>query len=452
MQRLYMRIFLSFWLTVTLAGGIMAVLAYINHPPEGMFPDPNFADRAVASYAQDAHRVLDRDGVDGWKRYVQNRRNRNAKMFIIGEDGQPLFPRPMKRNIPALARQVLAEKKLIIKHRNRDVFFAQPFVDHLQRPAVFVVQLRLPPPPGRDRLFRPGSLIFLGVFLLVGGLVCWWLARSLTSPIQTLRNAAQQFATGNLSVRVGDAISGRSEIKELADDFDAMAERIEQQVESQQRLQRDISHELRSPLARLNVALELARQRSGEGAESALDRIEREAERLNEMIGQLLSLNQLETAVVPLDERIDLANLLSELVADANFEAHSRQVRVDVNAFDSLVVKGSEKLLAGAIENILRNAVRYSAENSVVQVTVSPMRDQRVTIVVRDHGPGVPEAAVEKIFQPFYRVDDARERRSGGTGIGLAIADRAIRRHGGTITARNAAGGGLEVVITLPMA
>jgi len=452
MDRLYMRIFLSFWLTVTLAGAIMAVLAYVNHPPERAFPDHNFADRAVASYAQDARVALQQGGVEGWRRYVQSHRDRSTQLFIFDEDGHPLLPRRMKQDLAPLARQVFAEKKLIITHRGRNVYFAQPFVDHLQRPAVFLVKLRLPTPPPRRGYFRPVPLLFLGVFLLVGGLVCWWLARSLTSPIQTLRNAAQQFATGNLSVRVGDAISGRSEIKELANDFDAMAARIEQQVESQQRLQRDISHELRSPLARLNVALELARQRSGHEAEPALNRIEREAERLNEMIGQLLSLNQLETAVLSLDESIDLASLISELVADANFEAHSRQVRVEVDAFDAVVVKGSEQLLAGAIENILRNAVRYTAENTVVQVAVTLAENQRVTLMVRDHGPGVPEASVEKIFQPFYRVDDARERRSGGTGIGLAIADRAIRRHGGTITAHNAAGGGLEVVISLPLA
>jgi len=453
MHRLYMRIFLSFWLTVTLAGAIMAVLAYINHPPERVFPDHNFADRAIHSYAEEAHRALERDGVAGWKRFLQERRDRTVQLYIIAEDGQSLSSRPLKPGLVSLARQVFAEQKLVIKHRGKNVFFAQPFSDHLQRPAVFVVQLRPPPPPpGRDTFFRPGPLIFLGVFLLVGGLVCWWLARSLTSPIQTLRNAAQQFATGNLAVRVGNAISGRSEIKELANDFDAMAERIEQQVESQQRLQRDISHELRSPLARLNVALELARQRSGEGTDSALNRIEQESERLNEMIGQLLSLNQLETAVFTLDDPIDLASLISELVADANFEAHSRHVRVEVDDFDAVVVRGSEKLLGGAIENILRNAVRYSVEDTVVQVAVTQSENQRVTIAVRDHGPGVPEASVEKIFQPFYRVDDARERRSGGTGIGLAIADRAIRRHGGTITAHNAAGGGLEVVINLPMA
>ncbi len=250
---------------------------------------------------------------------------------------------------------------------------------------------------------------------------------------------------------MGDAISGRSEIKELANDFDAMAARIEQQVESQQRLQRDISHELRSPLARLNVALELARQRSGQEAEPALNRIEREAERLNEMIGQLLSLNQLETAVLSLEEEIDLTRLISELVADANFEAHSRQVRVDVADFEAVKVKGAEQLFGGAIENILRNAVRYTAAGSAVQVRVSRLADHQVAIAIRDHGPGVPEATLDKIFQPFYRVDDARERCSGGTGIGLAIAERAIRRHGGTIRASNAAGGGLEVVITLPV-
>nr|WP_320048892.1 ATP-binding protein [uncultured Desulfuromonas sp.] len=454
MYRLYMRIFLSFWLTVTLAGAIMAIIAYMNRPPERMFPpegDHNFADRALASYAQDARMALARGGLDGWRHYVTTRRDRNAELFIVGQDGKPLLQRPVDPEIVPLVQQVFAEQRIKIKHHDRDIYFAQPFKDHLQRPAVLVVHLHMPPPPDKMPFFRAGPLIFLAVFLLIGGLVCWWLARSLTSPIQTLRNVTQQFAGGDLSVRVGDSITGQSEIKDLANDFDTMAQRIEQQVESQQRLQRDISHELRSPLARLNVALELARQRSGDQAESALNRIERESDRLNEMIGQLLSLHRLESEVLTCEHSLDLSALLVDLVADANFEAHARNVVVRVKNEPGVSIRGDEKLLYGAIENVLRNAVRYTKEDSSVEVAMRKLAD-KVLITVRDHGPGIDDAALEKIFQPFYRVDDSRERNTGGTGIGLAIADRTIRRHGGTIRARNVVGGGLEVVIELPNA
>ena len=453
MHRLYMRIFLSFWLTVTLAGAIMAIIAYMNRPPERVFPsegDHNFADRALASYAQDARSALSRGGLRGWRHYVKTRRDRNVELFIVDKDGKPLLRRRhMNRDFAPLAQQVFAEQCVKVKHQGRDMYFAQPFTDHLQRPAVLIVHLRAPPSPDRSPFFRTGPLIFLALFLLIGGLVCWWLARSLTSPIQTLRNVTQQFAGGNLSVRVGDSITGQSEIKDLANDFDTMAQRIEQQVESQQRLQRDISHELRSPLARLNVALELARQRSGDQAESALNRIERESDRLNEMIGQLLSLHRLESEVLSCDQSLDLSALLVDLVADADFEARAHNGAVHIQSEQGVQIRGDEKLLYGAIENVLRNAVRYTKEDSSVEVAMRKLVD-KVLITVRDHGPGIDDAALEKIFQPFYRVDDARERNTGGSGIGLAIAERTIRRHGGTIRARNADGGGLEVVIELP--
>ena len=234
-----------------------------------------------------------------------------------------------------------------------------------------------------------------------------------------------------------------------------MAERVEGLLTTQQHLLRDISHELRSPLARLNVALELARQRSNEEAKGALDRMEREAERLNELIGELLTLTRLEGG----GERIargpvSLSRLLQEVAADANFEAETRSRSVHTLVEEESIVQGSEEMLRRAIENVVRNAVRYTAEHTQVEITVGRRRGSsgdEAVIRVRDRGPGVPESALPQLFQPFYRVADARDRQTGGTGIGLAITERAVLLHHGRVTAANAPDGGLIVEIVLPI-
>jgi two-component system sensor histidine kinase CpxA len=209
---------------------------------------------------------------------------------------------------------------------------------------------------------------------------------------------------------------------------------------------------LRSPLARLNVALELARQRSGAEAAGALARIQREAENLNEMIGQLLTLTRLQTGEIQKSE-FDLCRLVREIADDAEFEAQSGNRAVKLESVAACSFSGNEQLLRRAIENVVRNAVHYTAEGTEVEIEVretSTETNARVlTITVRDHGPGVPDAALTEIFRPFYRVDDARDREAGGVGLGLAIADRAIQLHGGTVTAANAIGGGLIVTISL---
>jgi two-component system sensor histidine kinase CpxA len=228
-----------------------------------------------------------------------------------------------------------------------------------------------------------------------------------------------------------------------------MAERIESLIEAQRRLLGDISHELRSPLARLSVALGLARRQAGDRAASSLDRMEREAERLNDLIGQLLSLSRLESGAERIDShKIDLARLVREVAEDADFEARSRNRSVRILSVDECSVEGNHRLLASAIENVVRNAARHTAEGT--QVEISLRCNDRARIVVRDHGEGVPESMLGNIFRPFYRVEDARDRQSGGSGLGLAITERAVRLHGGEVRAENAEGGGLIIEISLP--
>jgi two-component system sensor histidine kinase CpxA len=325
---------------------------------------------------------------------------------------------------------------------------------------VLVAQMRPAPPGGGPLLdaIRPlrESPLPLLVLLGISGLVCYGLAAYLAAPAVKLRAATRRLASGDLTSRVGAQMGRRrDELADMGHDFDAMAERMEVLMLAERRLLGDISHELRSPLARLTVALDLAGENHDERTNSYLARIRRESERLNDMIGQLLALTRLESgATQARREPLDLAKLVAEVAADADFEAKSRARRVEAHT-SPCTLNGHNGLLRSAVENVVRNAVRYTAEGSAVEISQccdkSPQGAPAAIIKVRDHGPGVPEEALEKIFNPFYRVADARDRQSGGTGLGLAIAKRAVRYHAGTISAKNAVGGGLEVDIVLPL-
>ena len=269
-------------------------------------------------------------------------------------------------------------------------------------------------------------------------MVCYLLALYLTAPIRKLRQATQRFAGGDLQTRVASPVGHRrDEIGDLARDFDVMAERIESLITSQQRLTRDVSHELRSPLARMNVALEIAKQKSNAETAPLLERIENESSRLNDMISRLLTLARLESGAEDVERvRLDLTELVRDIAADADFEAQAKGKFVEVAAADNCTVVGSEVLLRSAIENVLRNAVRYTPERTVVEVSVAKANGHAI-VKVADHGGGVPPDELENLFRPFYRVGEARERKTGGIGLGLAIAERAVRAHKGTITAKN---------------
>jgi two-component system sensor histidine kinase CpxA len=246
----------------------------------------------------------------------------------------------------------------------------------------------------------------------------------------------------------------RDEIADLACDFDHMAERLQGLIGSQKQLLSDVSHELRSPLARLQVALGLARQREQDQPNTELDRIEREAERLNELIGQLLSLTRLEFGtVLSHSEPVDLADLLTEIAESTDFEARALNRRVHMVNSVPAIVEANETLLRSALENVVRNAAKYTDVNTSVDISLQPDKAHAgwLLVQVRDHGPGVPEDMLTKLFEPFVRVGDARDRDSGGYGLGLAIAKRAIRLHGGEIFAGNEPDGGLNVRIRLPV-
>jgi two-component system, OmpR family, sensor histidine kinase CpxA len=289
--------------------------------------------------------------------------------------------------------------------------------------------------------------------VVTGGLVCLWLTWYITRPIRTLRGATRRFSRGDLAVRVstkrelrrGDALS------DLANDFDDMAARIEELVKSQQQLLADISHELRSPLARISLAVDLARRRSGEGIPEH-QRIEREVLRLNDLIEQLLTLARLQ--VHPGNskaESVDLGSIVLEIADDARFEAESKNKRVLVRQDCNAIVHGSFALLRSAIENVVRNAVRHTPENGEVTIDMENAREPgRVVIAVRDQGSGVPASALDRLFDPFFRVEEGRDRDSGGVGLGLAIVRQAALFHGGQVCAQNHPDGGLLVRLEFP--
>jgi two-component system, OmpR family, sensor histidine kinase CpxA len=314
-------------------------------------------------------------------------------------------------------------------------------------------------PPGPRVFLGPRGMPIPGLIIgvITSGLVCYLLAWYLTKPIVRLRAATRQLAAGDLTARSGSpAGKRRDEVAGLVRDFDAMAERLEMLVKAQSRLLNDISHELRSPLARLNVALGLARQRAGVESTDMLDRIELEASRLNELIGRILTLARLEDGEQRVPQTpVPLGELVASVAEDAEFEAQERHchVHTTIPAGD-WGVRGNDSLLHSAVENVVRNAIRYTQERTSVDIELTSERRSGVAeavLRVSDSGPGVPEDALGKLFQPFYRLDDARGRLTGGVGLGLAITERAVRFHGGKVSASNRAEGGLMVEIRLPL-
>ncbi len=313
------------------------------------------------------------------------------------------------------------------------------------------------------KLYLPYREIFtrLSVGLIVSVLVTFGIAKLITRPIGRLREAARQLAAGNLNARAIWPRANREsgdELRGLVYDFNVMAGRLEALVDSHKLLLRDVSHELRSPLARLSVALEWAREEAQPGIEDQLERMESETIRLNALIGQLLSLSHLEsTTNLPSKETFSVAHVVEQLLPDVDYEAKGRDCHVSfVNSgSDDSDVVGNPELLGRAIENVIRNAIAYTAEGTSVEIQLthhSPAGKDLVVLQVKDHGPGVPEAALKSIFHPFYRLDGSRQRSTGGFGVGLAITERAVQLHGGEVVATNADEGGLIVELRLPSA
>ena len=305
---------------------------------------------------------------------------------------------------------------------------------------------------------RPGIVVmWISIALGSSLLVCVWLAWYLTRPIRTLRRASHQLASGNLDIRVADSMgTRRDEIADLGKDFDQMANHLQQLIGNQKQLLSDISHELRSPLARLQVAVGLAQKKAPPELSTQLERIERESERLEDLVSQVLTLSRLEAGanssnVYRREDYLTIESLLKELVGDCDFEANDQGKSVHFEARTSGMVEVNEELLRRALENVIRNAIRHTADGTEVLVRLmdDPKSNKHFLIEICDHGPGVKEELIDTLFEPFVRLQEARDRSSGGYGLGLAIAKRSVQFHQGSISARNREDGGLCVFISI---
>jgi two-component system sensor histidine kinase CpxA len=456
MRSLFLKIFLWFWLAMILVGLTFAVAAFTLRTDSVVLEWRAFAIDALTLYGQEAIEAMEKGNYSVLSEYLnQIEEKAKIRMFLFDEKGLLLSKAQPPPSASDLALRASSGEKIESSRFRKNPLLAKRIEGRSGRPYVIVAEM---PGGPLSRFFgvRPNQLIRLFAIITVAGFVCFWLARYLANPIRKLGSATRALADGNLKVRVGSAVGGRrDEIAELAADFDMMAERIEALIDAQARLTRDISHELRSPLTRLSVALELARKKAEEDATEALDRIEREVNRLNEMIGQLLTLTRVETGTDRIQKvPVDLADLIAGVVEDAEFEAQGRNCSVSFSFDEEIPIAGVRDLLRSAIENVVRNGIRHTRQGTAVEITLGRIKqDSDVFAVVRtrDHGQGVPEEVIPELFQPFYRAGEARERSTGGAGLGLAIAERAVRLHGGTIKAANADEGGLIVEIRLPL-
>jgi two-component system OmpR family sensor kinase len=447
MHSLFLRIFLQFWVAMALIVGASIATTYTITSRE--FDPPESQRRP--SVAIQASEILTHGGVGALKSWLSSNKDAigDRDFFIVGPDGAEI-----------LGRQLPESAVRRLEYLNRD---SAPGNGNF-RPSRVAPQIVAADGSIYTVLFTPRrpsifgalslpaiSLTILLIALVVSALTSWWLADHLTAPIRRMQAGARALASENLDVRVSAGLEDRrDELAVLARDFDAMADQLRANRAATTQLLRDISHELRSPLARMRVALGLARQPPADFTRQ-LDRLEKEIERLDSMIGQVLKLARLQgTDVLGIRESFDFDEMIDEVARDANFEGAIKSCQVNLHGAAKAAVVGNRELMSSAIENVLRNAVRYSPQGESVDISIT--RGAGLEIVIRDRGPGVPPADLERIFEPFYRVAESRDRDSGGEGIGLAITSRVMRAHGGTAKAGNAAGGGLEVRLSLPEA
>ncbi len=430
MTRLFWRLFLSVWITIVVFAGLMGAVSDHLARQSGSGLDATRIAQMIRDETRVIQRIMRSQGPARVKQHIQGlpARGRNL-FFVLDSDNHELLGRD---------------------HTVRRIRQSQRGKDRPSRGRLIQMQS----PDGRNyrmwvapqiatrsllAVTPVGTLQRLALAALLSAVVSFVLARSLATPLGRLRETSRKLASGDLSARAGSSISRRKdEIGRLAEDFDAMADRIQSLDRGRRRLLGDVSHELRSPLARLQVALELARGRSEGKVDEELQRIGLEADRLEELIGQVLTLLR-ESSSLPLEKSaLNLADLLESVSESINYEGDASGAgRVNLVALPALSIDANKEQLLRAFENILRNALHYTAAGKGVDLELVES-GTGAEVIVRDYGPGVPESSLVHLFEAFYRVHEARDRESGGYGLGLAIAAAAVQRHGGSISAENA--------------
>ena len=449
MRRLFWRIFALFWTaTVVLILGIAWITSnnFENEKLPGM--DITRMDFALNDELRTAAHALRDRGVEGLRRAIVETQNfRGVTFYALDTSRHDVLDRDVPAEVMDAVTHPVQDSQGQHANRMRLRELVAPDGAHFIGVAQFRGSALL------RMLYRRPNTFWLHVALAMVISACFslLLAAYITAPLARIRASARRVARGDLSARVGNLPFGRSaEILALASEFDQMAARLKDLVEGQRRLIRDVSHEMRSPLSRLRVALELARAQVTGDVQTQLARIERESERLEEMIAQAIQLSRMETTTPSQVQDVALDELLADIAADAAFEAQARHCTLHIAQSAPLHVRAEADLLTSAIENVVRNAVNYTAPNTTVRLRLDSVEGQ-ARLRVCDCGPGIAAGDCARIFEPYFRTDSARQRKSGGSGLGLAIAKRAIERQGGRIHATNAQSGGLEVEILLPL-
>jgi two-component system sensor histidine kinase CpxA len=458
MHSLFLRIFVLFWIAMALIVAASIVVTFTVAARE--YESREFQRRpAIAIHAS---QVLAGGGVSALKKWLAANEHSIADrdLYIIGPDGRDILGRRLSesaaRRLEFFNREALSEPEPPIGEPPDGPpgnFRPQRALPQIVAPDGTTYTVLLVPrrPSIFGALSLPGiSMMILCIALVVSAFASWWLAQHLSAPIRRIQEGARALAAENLDVRVSTGLEVRKdELAVLARDFDAMADRLRSNRRAITQLLRDISHELRSPLARMRLAVGLARQPAADLTRQ-LDRLDREIERLDGLISQVLKLARLHGTDAPFArELFDVDEVIDEVVRDANFEGAAKGCTVDVIGAAKCSINGNRELVRSAIENVLRNAVRYSPQDGRVEVSVEH-GGMGLVLSIRDRGPGVPASDLERIFEPFYRVAESRDRDSGGEGIGLAITSQVMRAHGGSAKADNRGGGGFEVRLTLP--
>jgi two-component system, OmpR family, sensor histidine kinase CpxA len=441
---IYAKIFLWFLLATGVTSLALFLITVVTHVPS---LGPSWMIGVLDQYARSAVKIYEHDGKDQLAEYLDEIQKASfLQSTLLDPDGHDI----LGRGVPPGAERVLAKARAT-GHTQFHIGLRWIGASVDDRPSGKYILVA--------KVLIPHGVLLGGVFeftvlqrllpALIGAMLCLVLARHIGMPIRTLQGVAGRIADGDFSVRASPAMgSRRDELADLARDFDRMADRIQALLRKQLELLGDISHELRSPLTRLNVSLELVRR--GEG--DAVERMQTDLQRLDALIGQILTLTRLQTRSDRETETpVNLRAIVESVAEDARFEAREDGKSVEISRADDCWLNGDPALLRSCIENVVRNAVRFTNPHTNVTVSLDIVggNSGSARILVTDHGDGVPPEALSRIFEPFYRVTEAREHQTGGTGLGLSIAQRIAIVHGGSIRARNRDGGGLEVEICL---
>ncbi|MGB0835047.1 MAG: HAMP domain-containing sensor histidine kinase [Psychrobium sp.] len=444
MTQFFFRIFIAIWIILPITA-VTTMLTGKLFQHTGWFAEPTDFESVMVEKIVNDINSMPSLSITQVKKQILKRHVLNLEqliqIYIVDEDGQDILARPLP---VAVSRRLNPTLRRITWGDNYVIASVSETAHGLT-----VIGHKAPYPLIR-MIFQPKIRIILWtVMLLVSGIVTWRLARYIVAPLRVLRQASVQVANGNLDIRVANSVENRSDdIALLAQDFDVMTGKLQKVMKSQQRLMRDVSHELRSPLARIQAMISIANQQHTQH-QIDLVRIEQELEKLDSLIGDILDFSRIDSMQQLNVQRTDLRELVDVICESAEIEAACEHPRIEITGELQAVEMVDAKLLGSAIENVVRNALKFSPRDEKIHVTIN-RNNQSIVIDVCDHGPGVPNECLANLFMPFYQVENSVQSRQSSSGVGLSIAQRAIELHRGKISASNILPSGLRVTIEIP--